>query len=113
MSPLGFLKSLTTKQTLAIKFDWNVGQMWIEEKNCYLCKDEGSNLNIMTTTWKSIVSCEVLGLEDSFQGIIFGHAFFKSCQCATTYEKFAKTWNMCLSSRHKGICKSVLISPKN
>jgi hypothetical protein len=45
----------------------------------------------MTTTLKSIVSCEVLGLEDSFQGIVFGHAFFKSCQCATTYEKFAKT----------------------
>jgi hypothetical protein len=86
--------------------------MWIEEKNCYLCEDEGSNLNIMCTTLKSIISCEVLGLGDSFQGIIFGHAFFKSCQCATTYEKFAKTWNMCLSNLHNRICKSVLVNPK-
>jgi hypothetical protein len=97
---------------LVYHIDWNVGQMWIEEKNCYLCEDERSNLNIMSTTLKSIVSSEVLGLGDSFQGIIFGHAFFKSCQCATTYEKFAKTRNMCLSSLHNGICKSVLVSPK-
>lgn len=46
--------------------------MWIEEKNCYLCEDEGSNLNIMTITLKSIVSCEVLGFGDSFQVIILG-----------------------------------------
>jgi hypothetical protein len=43
-------------------------------------KDEGFNLNIMTTTLKSIVSCDMLGLE----GICFGHAFFKACQYATT-----------------------------
>ncbi len=29
-------------------------------------KDEGSNVNIMTTTLKSIVSCDMLGLEESF-----------------------------------------------
>jgi hypothetical protein len=51
---------------------------------------EGSNLNIMTTTLKSIVSCDMLGLEESFQGICFGHAFFKACQYATTKEKVCK-----------------------
>jgi len=31
-----------------------------------MSKDEGSNLNIITTTLKSIVSCDVLGLKESF-----------------------------------------------
>jgi hypothetical protein len=43
-------------------------------------KDEGANLNAMTTTLKSMVNCEVLGIEESFQGTCFGHAFFKACQ---------------------------------
>jgi ribosomal protein L6P/L9E len=29
-------------------------------------KDEGANLNSMTTTFKSIVNCVVLGLEESY-----------------------------------------------
>jgi hypothetical protein len=41
----------------------------------------------MTTTLKSIVSCGMLGLEENFQGICFGHAFFKACQSATKKEK--------------------------
>jgi hypothetical protein len=40
-------------------------------------KDEGSNLNTMTIALKSIVSCDMLGLEESFKGSCFGHAFFK------------------------------------
>jgi hypothetical protein len=52
-------------------------------------KDEGSNMNIMTSTLKSIVSCDMLGLEEKFQGICFGHAFFKACH-ATTKENFYK-----------------------
>ncbi len=28
---------------------------------------------------KSIISCDVLGLEENFQGICFGHAFSKAC----------------------------------
>jgi hypothetical protein len=46
--------------------------------------DEGSNMNTMTTTLKSIVSCDMLGLEEKFQGTYFGHAFSKACQYATT-----------------------------
>jgi hypothetical protein len=42
-------------------------------------KDEGFNLNTMTTTLKSIVSCDMLGLEESFQSICSSHAFFKTC----------------------------------
>jgi hypothetical protein len=53
-------------------------------------KDEGSNLNIMSITLKSIISCDILGLEESFQCTCFGHAFSKACQHATTKEKVCK-----------------------
>ncbi len=53
-------------------------------------KDEGSNLNTMSTTLKSIVSCDILGLEESFQGTCFGHAFSKACRHAITKEKICK-----------------------
>jgi hypothetical protein len=39
--------------------------------------DEGSNLNTMTTTLKLIVSCDMLGLGESFNGICFGHNLLK------------------------------------
>jgi hypothetical protein len=54
-------------------------------------KDEGFNLNTITTTLKSIVSCDVLNLEENFQKTCFGHAFFIACQHATTYEKVCKS----------------------
>ncbi len=47
-------------------------------------------MNTMITTLKRIVSCDMLGLEESFQGICFGHAFSKACQYATTKEKNCK-----------------------
>jgi hypothetical protein len=40
-------------------------------------KDEGSILYIMIIALKFIVGCEVLGSDESFQGIRFGHVFFK------------------------------------
>jgi hypothetical protein len=55
-----------------------------------MSKDEGSNLNIMTIALKSIISCDMLGLEESFQGTCFGHAFSKACQYAITKEFFCK-----------------------
>ncbi len=53
-------------------------------------KDEGANLNALTTALKSMVNYEVLGMEESFQGTCFGHAFFKACQCGTIEEFFCK-----------------------
>ncbi len=44
----------------------------------------------MTTTLKSIVKCDMLGLEESFQGTCFGHAFSKARQYATIEEKVCK-----------------------
>jgi hypothetical protein len=41
----------------------------------------------MTIILKFVVNCEVLGMEESFQGICFGHAFFKAYQYGTTKGK--------------------------
>jgi hypothetical protein len=41
----------------------------------------------MIATLKLIVDCEVLGVEKSFHGTCFGHAFSKACQYATMDEK--------------------------
>jgi len=53
-------------------------------------KDEGFNLNIMTTTVKLVLSCDVMGLEESFHRTCFGHAFSKTHQYATINEIFCK-----------------------
>jgi hypothetical protein len=49
-------------------------------------------LNAMTMTQKFVVSCEILGLDESFQGTWFGHAFFKTCQYGTTKDFFCKNF---------------------
>jgi hypothetical protein len=48
------------------------------------------NLNAMTITLKFIVSCEAVGLEESFQGTYFDLTFFKAYQYAKIDEKCAK-----------------------
>jgi hypothetical protein len=40
-------------------------------------KDEGSILNTLTSTLKSIVKCETLGLKESSHETCFGHFFPK------------------------------------
>jgi hypothetical protein len=38
-------------------------------------KDEGSNLTTMPTTLKSIVTCEILGLDESFKTLVLAMIF--------------------------------------
>ncbi len=40
-------------------------------------KDERANLTTMIIVLKSIIKCEVLGLDEKFQGTHFGHVFLK------------------------------------
>jgi len=68
-----------------------------EKKLITYVKDEGSNLNIMTTDLKFVVSCDILGLVESFQSSCFGHAFFKVCNMFQLMKKFVRVWNMYLS----------------
>ncbi len=56
-------------------------------------KDEGTNLNAITTTIKYMMNCEVLGMEESFLSTCFGHAFFKTCQYGIVEKKVCKNLN--------------------
>ncbi len=55
-----------TKQTLVKKLTKLLDNYALKEKIITYVKDEGSNLNIMITTLKSIIRCDMLGLEESF-----------------------------------------------
>ncbi len=57
-------------------------------------KNEGANLNFMTTTLKFVVNCEILGLDESFNGTYFGHAILKTYQYVTTEEKVCKKFKI-------------------
>ncbi len=50
----------------------------------------------MTSALKFVIKCEVLSLDESFQGVCFGHAFSKACQYATTKEKVCKNFKFVL-----------------
>jgi hypothetical protein len=56
---------------------------------CYV-KDKGTNLANMTTTLKSIISCEALSLLVFFDGAHFGHGMNKTTQYATNDDKISK-----------------------
>lgn len=51
-------------------------------------KNEGVNLDAMTTLLKIVVSFKSLGLEEPLQGTCFGHALLKACQYGTTNLNF-------------------------
>ncbi len=75
-------------------------------------KDGESNINIMTTILKSIVSCDMLGLEEIFKGICFGHAFSKACQYATTKEEVCKDLRYVLIKDAQGDLQKCITWPK-
>jgi hypothetical protein len=58
----------------------------------------------MTIVLRFVMKCEVLGLDESFQGICFGHPLSKACQCVNINEK---TSSLFQSSLHSQICKNV------
>lgn len=59
----------------------------LKKKLFIYVKDEGSNMNVMKIVLKSLVSCECLGLWESFQNSYFDHVFSKACQCVTIDDK--------------------------
>ncbi len=69
------------------KFDQIVGEYGLRKKFLIYVKDEGSNMNVMIIVLKYFVSCECLGLWESFQGSYFDHAFSKACQYVTIDDK--------------------------
>jgi hypothetical protein len=69
-------------------------------------KDEGSNLNTMTTILKSIVCWDKLGLEENFQGVYFGHTFSKAYQYVTIENKVCKYLEYVSIKPTKDICRN-------
>jgi hypothetical protein len=80
----------TINQTLATNLIELFDQYGLRNKYIAYAKDEWSNLITLIYTLKSNVKCEVLGLDESFQGTCFGHVFLKACQYATINEKVCK-----------------------
>jgi hypothetical protein len=68
----------------------------------------------MTNALKSVVNCEFLALEESFQGSCFSHVSSKTyVNVAQHIKKFANISNIYLLCLHKQICKSASLGPKH
>jgi hypothetical protein len=79
----------TTCQTLVINLSELLDSYGLKKIIAYV-KDEGANLNFKATTFKFIVNCEILGLEESSNDIYFGHAFLKTYQYVIIEEEVCK-----------------------
>jgi hypothetical protein len=77
---------------------------WKKKKIIAFVKNEGSDLTTMIIALKSIIKCEVLGLDESFQGTNSGHIFSKALQLM---KRFVKTFDLFLSSLPNQICRNV------
>ncbi len=61
----------------------------------------------LTTFLKLIMRCEVLGLDEVFQGTYFGHVFLRFISMLQLVERFAKTLDLFQSSLPNQIYKNV------
>ncbi len=75
---IGLFKSFNTFGH-ALDITKLLGKYDLRKKIIVYVKNEGDNLNTMTITLKSTISCDVLGLTQKNQGSYFGHAFSKVC----------------------------------
>ncbi len=80
----------TTRQTLIVNLSNLLDYFGLRKKIITFVKDEGVNLNVMTSTPRFIMSCDILRLEESFNGSCFRHVFFKACQYGIIEEKVYK-----------------------
>jgi hypothetical protein len=71
---------------------WSI---WVEKKIIAYVKDEGSNLTIMIIALKSIVKCEVLSLDESFQGMCLDHVFSKAYYYCYNWWKGLQKFSIC------------------
>ncbi len=76
---------------LEINFSLNFSNLLdsfgLRKKIIAFVKDEGVFLNAVTSTLRYVVSYDILGLEESFNGSRFGHVFSKACQYGIVEEK--------------------------
>jgi hypothetical protein len=70
-----FEATKTIGQALAKNLSELLDSYNLRKKIFAYVKDEGVNLDAMTMALKTIFNCDILGLEESFNGTCFGHAF--------------------------------------
>jgi hypothetical protein len=76
----GLFEALKTiGETLARNLIKLLDQYGVRKKTSTYVKNENLNLNAMTNAFKFFVCYHIFGLEESFQGSYFGHAFSKAC----------------------------------
>jgi hypothetical protein len=68
-----------TRQTLAMNLSNLLYSFGLRKKIIAFVKNEGTNLNAMISTLMSIMSYDIMGLEESFNRSCFGHVFSKAC----------------------------------
>jgi hypothetical protein len=78
------------KANINKKFAKHLEQYGLTKTILAYVKDESVNLNTMIATLKSIISCEIFGVVESFKGTCFGHAFFKACQYEIVEKRVSK-----------------------
>jgi hypothetical protein len=82
---IGLFQAIKTNgQALTNNLTKLLDQYELRNKMIAYVKYEGSNLYTMTIAF---VKCEVLGLDESFQGTYFDHVFSMTSQYATTNKK--------------------------
>ena len=54
-----------------------------------MSKIKGSNLKTLENTFPANISCDVLGLQDPYTNVCFGHVMNKAAQYAITEDKCA------------------------
>ncbi len=94
--PLVFqLTNIIGQTILAKKLKELLDSYALKRKIIAYVKDERSNLNTMTTTLKSIVSCDMFGLEENFKAFVQGIHFIRLANMLQHMKKIAKTCDMC------------------
>jgi hypothetical protein len=63
------------RQTLVNNLTKLFNQCGLKNKIIAYVKDEGSHFNTMTIALKFVMKCEVLSLDENFQGIFLGMLF--------------------------------------
>jgi hypothetical protein len=88
---IGLFETIKTiGQALAINMSNLLDSFGLRKKIITFVKDEVVNLNATTFALRFLMSCDILGLKESFNGSCFGHVFSKGCQYGIVEEKVCK-----------------------
>jgi len=77
----------TSRVAMAIQVNEVLTSYGLNVKIMAYVKDEGNNINTMTSALTFVVSCELLRLTMPFRGSCWGHAIYKCCQYVTNDTK--------------------------